>query len=94
MKNISSDEKIQNDVELFNKEVAKYRKEKDKLVNDFNTLKENKLDEFLKKLSQLVKNYMNSNNIDFVIDKNHLFLGNANNDISEDILALINKKYY
>ena len=37
---------------------------------------------------------MNSNNIDFVIDKNHLFLGNANNDISEDILALINKKYY
>ena len=94
MKNISSDEKIQNDVELFNKEVAKYRKEKDKLVNDFNTLKEIKLNEFLKKLSQLVKNYMNSNNIDFVIDKNHLFLGNANNDISEDILALINKKYY
>ena len=93
MKNISSKEKIQKDIVLFNEEVEKYRIEKDDLVNDFKILKDNKLNDFLKKLSQIVENYMKNNTIDLVIEKNQIFLGNSNNDISDDILVLVNKKY-
>ena len=93
MKNISSEEKIQKDIELFNEEVEKYRIEKDDLVNDFKILKDDKLNDFLKKLSQIVENYMKNNTIDLVVEKNQIFLGNSNNDISDDILVLVNKKY-
>ena len=93
MKNISSKEKIQKDIVLFNEEVEKYRIEKDDLVNDFKIIKDNKLNDFLKKLSQIVENYMKNNTIDLVIEKNQIFLGNSNNDISDDILVLVNKEY-
>ena len=87
MKNISSKEKIQKDIVLFNEEVEKYRIEKDDLVNDFKILKDDKLNDFLKKLSQIVENYMKNNTIDLVVEKNQIFLGNSNNDISDDILC-------
>ena len=93
MKNISSKEKIQKDIELFNEEVEKYRTEKDDLVNDFKIIKDDKLNDFLQKLSQIVENYMKNNTIDLVIEKNQIFLGNSNNDISDDILVLVNKEY-
>ena len=36
---------------------------------------------------------MKNNTIDLVIEKNQIFLGNSNNDISDDILVLVNKEY-
>ena len=36
---------------------------------------------------------MKDNTIDIVLDKKQIFVGSVNNDITEEILKLVNKKY-
>ena len=45
-KNISSKEKLEEDISIFNKEVEIYRLEKNKILEDFKNKKKNELDNF------------------------------------------------
>tara|TARA_B100000614_G_C14464135_1_gene459707 strand:+ start:481 stop:987 length:507 start_codon:yes stop_codon:yes gene_type:complete len=90
-KNISSQEKLENDIKIFNEDVEKFRLEKEKLLKDFKSLKEKKLDNFLKKINPIIQTYMNDNSIDIVLEKKQIFIGNNNKDITNDIIALINE---
>ena len=90
-KNISSKEKLENDIKIFNEDVEKFRLEKEKLLKDFKSLKEKKLDNFLKKINPIIQTYMNDNSIDIVLEKKQIFIGNNNKDITNDIIALINE---
>ena len=91
MKNISSNEKLKEDINIFNQEVEKFRLEKDKILKDFKLLKEKKLDNFLTKINPLIQEYMKKNSIDIVLERKQIFIGNSNKDITEDIINLINK---
>ena len=92
MKNISSNEKFENDVELFNVQVEKYKAEKDKILNDFIKKKDEKLNNFLIKINPLIQDYMKENSIDLILEKNQIFIGNSNKDISDEILKIVNNK--
>ncbi|WP_440919660.1 OmpH family outer membrane protein [Candidatus Pelagibacter sp.] len=92
MKNISSNEKFENDVELFNVQVEKYKAEKDKILNDFIKKKDEKLNNFLIKINPLIQEYMRENSIDLILEKNQIFIGNSNKDISDEILKIVNNK--
>ena len=92
-KNISSKEKLEEDINKFNKEVEKYRLEKNKLLKDFKNKKKNKLDNFLIKINPLIQEYMKKNSIDIVLEKNQIFMGNSLKDVSNDIINLINKNF-
>ena len=92
-KNISSKEKIEKDIIIFNKEVEKYRLEKDKLLKDFKARKKKELDNFLIKINPLIEEYMKNNSIDIVLEKSQIFMGNSIKDVSNDIIKLINKKF-
>ena len=91
-KNVSSKEKLQNDIGEFNNQVNLFKKEKNKLSNEFKLLKKNKLDKFLKDINPLIEEYMKKNSIDIILEKNQIFVGNKNNDITLDIIELINKR--
>ena len=90
-KNISSKEKLENDIKLFNLEVEKYKKEKNQLIQNFKKNKKKKLDNFLIQINPLIQEYMKKNSINLVLEKNQIFIGNTNNDITNDIIELINK---
>ena len=90
-KNISSEEKLANDIKVFNEDVEKFRLEKEKLVTDFKLLKEQKLTNFLKKINLIIQNYMEDNSIDIVLEKKQIFIGSGDKDITNDIILLINK---
>ncbi len=90
-KNISSEEKLANDIKFFNEDVEKFRLEKEKLVTDFKLLKEQKLTNFLKKINPIIQNYMEDNSIDIVLEKKQIFIGSSDKDITNDIILLINK---
>ena len=90
-KNISSEEKLANDIKVFNEDVEKFRLEKEKLVTDFKLLKEQKLTNFLKKINPIIQNYMEDNSIDIVLEKKQIFIGSGDKDITNDIILLINK---
>ena len=92
MKNISSKKKFESDVELFNDEVEKYKIEKDKILNDFIKKKDEKLNNFLIKINPLIEEYMRENSIDLILEKNQIFIGNTNKDISDEILKIVNNK--
>ena len=92
-KNISSKEKLEEDINIFNKEVEKYKLEKNKLLKDFKNKKKNKLDNFLIKINPLIQEYMKKNSIDIVLEKNQIFMGNSLKDVSNDIINLINKNF-
>ena len=92
-KNISSKEKLQEDINLFNKEVEKYRTEKNKILQDFKLKKKKELDNFLIKINPIIQEYMKNNSIDIVLEKNQIFMGNTNIDITNNIIELINKKF-
>jgi len=91
-KNVSSKEQINNDIKKLNQEFEKYKLEKKKLVENFNLIKKEKLDSFLIKINPLIQKYMEQNSIDIILEKNQIFIGNNNKDITNDILELTNKK--
>ena len=92
-KNVTSKEKLDQDILLFNKEVEKYRIEKDQLIKNFQQIKKTKLDDFMNKINPLIQKYMDENSIEIVLEKKQIFIGNVNKDISNDILKLIEKKF-
>ena len=90
-KNISSKEKLENDIKVFNKDVEKFKIEKEKLLRDFKSLKEQKLDNFLNKINPIIQTYMKDNSIDIVLEKKQIFIGSNDKDITNDIIILINE---
>ena len=92
-KNIASKEQIQKDIKIFNEEVEKYKKEKNELVEKFKKRREIKLEKFLKDINPLIQEYMKNNSIDLVLEKNNIFIGNKNKDITNDIIKIINKNF-
>ena len=92
-KNISSKEKLDEDINIFNKEVEQYRLEKNKLLENFKNKKKRELDNFLIKINPLIQEYMKNNSIDIVLEKNQIFIGNSLKDVSNDIINLINKNF-
>ena len=91
--NISSKEQLKDEINLFNKEVEKYRLEKNELLKNFKIKKKNDLDKFLTKINPIIQTYMKDNSIDIVLDKKQIFVGSINKDITEEILKLVNKTY-
>ena len=90
-KNISSKEKLENDIKIFNEDVEKFRLEKEKILKDFKLLKKKKLDNFLNKINPIIQAYMNDNSIDIVLEKKQIFIGSNDKDITNDIIVLINE---
>ena len=90
-KNISSKEQLEKDILNFNKDVEKFRLEKDTILKDFKLLKERKLDNFLKQINPLIQEYMRKNSIDIVLEKKQIFIGSSSVEIPNDIIKLINE---
>ena len=92
-KNITSKEKLEKDIILFNQELEVYRAEKDEILEQFEKKKQQDLENFLKLINPIIQEYMKNNSIDIVLDKKQIFIGNSKNDITQDILDLVNKKF-
>ena len=91
-KNVLSKEELKNKVSDFRKEVASFRKDREKLIKDLNIKKIQALEKFFKKITPIIAEYVKKKNIDIVLDKKNIFLANKNNDISNEIIKLINEK--
>ena len=92
-KNISSKEKLENDITKFNQEVENFNKEKDKIIKNFQELKNTKLDNFLKNITPIIQDYMAENSIDILLEKKNIFIGKDSKDITNEIIKIINGKF-
>ena len=89
-KNLISEEELKNKISILRKEVNLFEELRKKTIKDLNIKKNNELSEFLKLIDPLVRKYMKENSIDIIIDKKNIFMAKAENDITKDILQIIN----
>ena len=91
-KNVLSKEELKNKVSNFRKEISSFRNEREKLINDFNIKKIQEFEKFFKKVTPIIGEYVKKKKIDIVLDKKNIFLANKNNDITNEIIKLIDEK--
>ena len=91
LKNILSKDEYNKKVVLFQEKVELYNKEKAKIIKSFENKKKKELDIFFKSLNEIMNVYMKENSISIIIDKKNIVMASIKNDISNDIIELINK---
>ena len=91
LKNILSKDEYNKKVASFQEKVELYNKEKAKIIKSFENKKKKELDIFFKSLNKIMNVYMKENSISIIIDKKNIVMASIKNDISNDIIELINK---
>ena len=92
LKNILSKDEFSNKINLFKNKVNAYNLKKTDTIKLFEETKNSELNIFFAKLNEIMNNFMQENSIQIVLDKKNIVMANNKNDISKDILKLINKK--
>ena len=91
LKNIISKEEYNKKVALFQEKVELYNKEKTKIIKSFENKKKKELDNFFINLNNIMNIYMKENKISLIIEKKNIVMAATKNDISNQILELVNK---
>ena len=91
-KNVLSKEELKKKISDFRKEISSFQNDREKLINNFNKKKIQEFEKFFQKITPIIGEYVEKKNIDIVLDKKNIFLANKNNDITDEIIKLINEK--
>ncbi len=91
-KNLISKEELNKKILSLRKEVKSFEELKKKIIKDLNIKKNKELDQFMKLINPIIQEYMKENSIDIIIDKKNIFMAKSKNDITNDILEIINTK--
>tara|TARA_B100000161_G_scaffold161555_1_gene115178 strand:- start:99 stop:512 length:414 start_codon:yes stop_codon:yes gene_type:complete len=91
-KNLVSEKELNNKIALLRQEAKSFEELRKKTIKDLNIKRNEELNNFLKLINPIVQEYMQKNSIDIIIDKKNIFMAKSKNDITEDILEIINLK--
>ena len=91
-KNIISEDELRKKLIKFRKEVSTYQKNRQKVVNEFNEKKRSEFDEFFKKITPIIENYVSEKKIDIVLDKKNIFIASKKKNITQEIIKIIDSK--
>ena len=78
-------------VASFQDKVELYNTKKTETIKSFENKKKKELDVFFKNLNEIMNVYMKENSISIIIDKKNVIMASVKNDISNDIIELVNK---
>ena len=92
LKNILSKEEFNKKINIFKNKVNTYNLNKNETIKLFEENKNLELNIFFAELNEIMNNFMQENSIQIILDKKNIVMANNKNDISKDILKLINKK--
>ena len=91
-KNLISDEELKKKISSLRNEAISFDELRKKKVKELNVKKNKELNEFLKLINPIIQEYMKEKSIDMIIDKKNIFMAKSKNDITEDILKIVNNK--
>ncbi len=91
-KNLISKEELNKRILALRKQAKSFEELRKKTIKDLNIKKNKELDQFMKLINPIIQEYMKKNSIDIIIDKKNIFMAKSNNDITNDILEIINTK--
>ena len=91
LKNIISLEEYNKKLTSFQNKVVIYKEKKTKIINSFEETKDKELKIFFNKLNEIMNVYMQNNSINIILDKKNIIMANTQNDISKQILNIVNQ---
>ena len=89
--NIISKDEYNKKVASFQDKVELYNTKKTETIKSFENKKKKELDIFFKNLNEIMNVYMKENSISIIIDKKNVVMASVKNDISNEIIELVNK---
>ena len=90
-KNVISNEVFNQRIEKLKNEIEIFRKDNFKTRQSLDELKQKELNNFLQNLEPLLSTYMKENSIDILLDKKNVFIGRVENDITKNLLKIVDE---
>ena len=92
VKNLINQDELENKMKDLRIKISQYNEMRNKMITDFNTYREKKFNDFFNSINPLIQNFMIENDIAILIDKKNIFIGSKKNDITANVIDLINSK--
>ena len=91
-KNILSEEEFQSKVKKLKIEINTYNENRKKAIKDFNILKAETTDKFMKMINSIFIKYSNDESISMIFDKKNMIIGKSELDITDEIIKIVNNE--
>ena len=90
-KNVISEDELNKEINNLKKDILEFRKEKKKLVNEFNDLKKKEIANLMKLINPIISSYVEDKSIDIVLNKKDILIGKKSYDITQNVLKMIDQ---
>ena len=90
--NVLSKEEFGKEIKNLRDEIINFQKDRNKAFNQITQLRIKASTKLLKKLNPILEDYSKTNSISMIIQKKHIVIGKKEDDITSDILELVNQK--
>ena len=91
-KNVLSKEEFETKIIELRKEISNYQKERNKTSNEIARSRVSASTKLIKKLTPILEEYSKKNSIRIIVQKKNIVMGKKEDDITKDILELVNQK--
>ncbi len=91
-KNVLNQDEFKKKIQDLRNDISNYQKDRNKTLNDITQLRIKASTSLIKKLTPILEAYAKENSIRIIIQKKQIVMGNKEDDITSDILDLVNKK--
>ena len=91
-KNILSEEDFNINLSNLKKEISEFNQKRNKQISVYENTRKEMLDNYLKKITPIIQDYIIKNSISIVLNQKDIFIGNKKNDITLDIVKLVDQK--
>ena len=91
-KNILSKDEFESKIKELRIEISNYQKERNKTSNNIAKLRIKASTKLISKLTPILEEYSKKNSIRIIIQKKQIVMGTKEDDITKDILELVNQK--
>ena len=91
-KNVLSEEEFKKKIQDLRSDISKYQKERNNASNDIARPRIKASTNLIKKLTTILETYSKENSIRIIIQKKHIVMGSKEDDITKEILNIVNQK--
>ena len=89
-KNIISKEEFQSRIDKLKIEINNYNQNRKNIIKEFNVLKAETTDKFMKMINSIFIKYSNDESISMIFDKKNMIIGKSELDITDEIIKIVN----
>lgn len=93
IQNIISKKELDNKISKLRNDINTFDLEKKNTAKKFSEIKSTKFKDFFNKINPLISDYMEKKSINVIVEKKYIFIGRNTNDITNEILEIINSKF-